>query len=260
MCLAQGHNSVRRPWHINVVCNCFSFPRCPLSSTENNIIRQAPNTMGATIKNGRTPKWHPWIQTPTPPKYHKNEGFLSNSGPDPLKNHSYHPSIQRWPSSISSPAKRHFDAIQMAFRWRPDDGPLIVVSGSNLSSSFKNKQRKKAVIVGPPLTKTVWIRTCRTDSVVYNAYNLQQICPQNDVVVINNLSRRTRHAAQEGGGTLIFSYTRRLRPFLGVQKFQFQYVLWFSEKWIFLGVWRFCGYFGGLSLNWTIFKDHFYAF
>ena len=33
-----------------------------------------------------------------------------------------------------------------------------------------------------------------------------------------------------GGGTLIFSYTSRLGPFLGVQKFQFQYVLGFSEK------------------------------
>ena len=129
-----------------------------------------------------------------------------------------------------------FDAIHMEYRWRTDNGPLIVVTGSNLSSSFINKQRKKVVIVGPPLTKTVWIRTCigRTvaySSVVYNAYNLQQICPQNSVVVINNLPRRTRHAAQEGGGgTLIFSYARRLRPFLGVQKFQYQYFLGFSEK------------------------------
>ena len=31
---------------------------------------------------------------PPPSKYHKKVGFLSNSGPDPLKNHSYHPSIQ----------------------------------------------------------------------------------------------------------------------------------------------------------------------
>ena len=61
--------------------------------------------------------------------------------------------------------------------------------------------------------------------------------PKNSVAVINNLTRRTRHAAQEGvcvwgggGGTLIFSYTRRLRPFLEVQKFQFQYVFVFSEK------------------------------
>ena len=63
--------------------------------------------------------------------------------------------------------------------------------------------------------------------------------PKNSVVFINYLPRRTRHAAQEGGvggsgagggGTLILSYTRRLRPFLGIQKFQCQYVLGFSEK------------------------------
>ena len=37
---------------------------------------------------------------------------------------------------------------------------------------------------------------------MYKAYNLQQIhvCPQNSVVVINNLPRKTREAAQEGGG------------------------------------------------------------
>ena len=129
-----------------------------------------------------------------------------------------------------------FDAIQMAFCRRADDGPLMVVSGSYLSSLFKNKQRKKAVIVGPPLTKLSGSahvgRTVAYSSVVYNAYNLQQVCPQKSVVVIINLPRRTRHAAQEerGGGTLIFSYTRSLRPFLGVRTFQFQYVLVFSEK------------------------------
>ena len=77
-----------------------------------------------------------------------------------------------------------FDAIQMTFRWRTDDGPLIVVhvSGSNLSSSFKNKQRKKAVRVGPPLDDLDVGRTVAYSSVVYNAYNLQQICPQNSVI------------------------------------------------------------------------------
>ena len=60
--------------------------------------------------------------------------------------------------------------------------------------------------------------------------------PPNSVVVINNLPQRTRHAAQDGGGGgggggySNISYTRRLRPFVGVQKFQFQYVLGFSEK------------------------------
>ena len=57
----------------------------------------------------------------------------------------------------------------------------------------------------------------------------------------------------EGGGTLIFSYIRRLGSFYWVQNFEFQYFFRFSEKWIFLGVWRFCGYFLGSSQNWTIF-------
>ena len=63
--------------------------------------------------------------------------------------------------------------------------------------------------------------------------------PQNSVVVINNLPRRTRYAAQEGGGgagvTLIFSYTRRLRPFLGVQKFNFSMFWGFQRNEYFLG-------------------------
>ena len=36
-----------------------------------------------------------------------------------------------------------------------------------------------------------------------------------------------------GGGTLIFSYIRRLRTFWGVQNFEFQY-FWGSEKLIIL--------------------------
>ena len=39
-----------------------------------------------------------------------------------------------------------------------------------------------------------------------------------------------------GGGTLIFSYIRRLGPFFGVQNFEFQYFLGFSEIIIFFGV------------------------
>ena len=65
--------------------------------------------------------------------------------------------------------------------------------------------------------------------------------PQNFVVVINNLPRRTRYAAQEGGGgTLIFSYTRRLRPFLGVQKFNFSMFWGFQRN----------EYFGGMTILW----------
>ena len=39
-----------------------------------------------------------------------------------------------------------------------------------------------------------------------------------------------------GGGTLIFSYIRRLGPFFGVQNFEFRYFMGFSEKNIFFGV------------------------
>ena len=63
---------------------------------------------------------------PPPPKNHKNIGFLSNSGPDPLKNHkATEPAFN---FGLSSARQRN--AIQMVFRWRADDGPLIVIFGS----------------------------------------------------------------------------------------------------------------------------------
>ena len=43
-----------------------------------------------------------------------------------------------------------------------------------------------------------------------------------------------------GGGTLIFSYTRRLRPFLGVQKFNFSMFWGFQRN----------EYFGGMKILW----------
>ena len=49
-----------------------------------------------------------------------------------------------------------------------------------------------------------------------------------------------------GGGSLIFSYIRRLGSFFMVQIFEHQYFWGFSEKLIFLGVWKFCRYFFGV--------------
>ena len=40
----------------------------------------------------------------------------------------------------------------LAFRWRADDGPLIVLFGPTHSSSTK-KRKKNVIKVGPPLTK-----------------------------------------------------------------------------------------------------------
>ena len=63
-------------------------------------------------------------------KNYKNIGFLSNTGPDPLKNHK-----------ATKPAFN----VGMAFRWRADDDPLIVVFGSS-------HQPTNTVKAGPPLT------------------------------------------------------------------------------------------------------------
>ena len=65
-----------------------------------------------------------------------------------------------------------------------------------------------------------------------------------------------------GGGTLIFSYLRRLGSyFFLVQNFEFQYFLGFSEKNdYFLEYEDFVDTFSGSSQNWTIFSGHFYVF
>ena len=68
-----------------------------------------------------------------PLKNHKNIGFSSNTGPDPLKNRSYQASIQCW-AIIGTPAKR--------VRWRADDDPLIVGLGSSIPSSTKKRDSK----------------------------------------------------------------------------------------------------------------------
>ena len=58
---------------------------------------------------------------------HKNIGFLSNTGPDPLKNHKANkPAFNFGPLSTRQ---------RNAFRWQADDRPLIVVLlGSSLPS------------------------------------------------------------------------------------------------------------------------------
>ena len=76
-------------------------------------------------------------------KNHKNVGFLSNTSLDPLKKYkATKPAFNIGPSSA-----RRRDVILIAFHWRADDGPLIVVFGSS-------HQLKEIVVkAGPPLTK-----------------------------------------------------------------------------------------------------------
>ena len=82
---------------------------------------------------------------------HKNNGFLSNTGPDPLKNHK------------ASMKGRHRHASETPFKWefcwRVDDGPFIVVFGSSLPSSTKTNNNK-SFLSWTPSDKTFWIRAC----------------------------------------------------------------------------------------------------
>ena len=74
---------------------------------------------------------------PPPPEKSQNLGLVSNSGPDLLKNHkATEPAFNVGPSSSSQG-----DAIEMVFRWRADDDPLIVVFGSSHPSSTKNNRQ-----------------------------------------------------------------------------------------------------------------------
>ena len=66
------------------------------------------------------------------------------------------------------------------------------------------------------------------------------------------------------GGTLIFSYIRRLGSFFFVQNFEFQYFLGFSEKnYIFLGMnilWKFFWGHHKIGLSLVVISMHFRVF
>ena len=53
-------------------------------------------------------------------KNHKNIGFISNTGPDPLKNHKGTKPV----FNVGHSSARQRNAILMAFRWRADDDPF----------------------------------------------------------------------------------------------------------------------------------------
>ena len=71
-----------------------------------------------------------------PPENHKNIGFLSNTGPNHLKNHKATKLLK--PAFNVGPAKCQ-NAIKMVFHWLGHDCSLKVVLGSSLPSSSKKK-------------------------------------------------------------------------------------------------------------------------
>ena len=71
--------------------------------------------------------------------------------------------------------------------------------------------------------------------------------------------------SQGGGGTLIFSYIRRLGSFFGVQNFEYQYFWGFSDSEYFLGYGNFVDiflghhkiglYLGFISMHFMVFSE-----
>ena len=87
--------------------------------------------------------------SPLPPtKNHKNIGFSSKTGPDPLNKITKLPSQ---PSMLDH--HRHASEtpyIYRADRWRADDGPLIVVFRSSLVSTLVNLKSQSWTPPPPP--------------------------------------------------------------------------------------------------------------
>ena len=69
-----------------------------------------------------------------------------------------------------------------------------------------------------------------------------------------------KHCDPPRGGTLIFSYIRRLGPFFGVKILNFNIFWGFQKNKYFLGCEDCVDIFLGSSQNWTIFRGHFYVF
>ena len=95
---------------------------------------------------------------PDPLKNHKNIVLLSNTGPDHLKNHKATKRALNVGLSSGTSAKRHL----MAICWWADDGPLIVVFGSFLPLSTREKKLPKLV--------TIW-QNFLDPHMVYNTIN-----------------------------------------------------------------------------------------
>ena len=86
-------------------------------------------------------------ERPTPLKNHKNIGFSSNTGLDPLTNRSYQASIQCW-AIIDIPAKRHGEPMKARFNL------------FSLHSPTKTKKKRKTLSKLDSLWQTFWIRAC----------------------------------------------------------------------------------------------------
>ena len=81
----------------------------------------------------------------------QNIGFLSNTGPDPIKNHE----ATKQAFNVGPSSTRQRNAIKMVFCWRADDGPLLWY----FDPSSPHQTKKKRCHSWTSSDKTFWIRT-----------------------------------------------------------------------------------------------------
>ena len=94
------------------------------------------------------------IASPDPPplKNHKNIGFLSNTGPDPLKIlKATKPAFQCW-AIIGLPTKPHFNGVSLVGPWWPIYSHIWVL--------YPSTKKKKRYQIWTPSDKTFWICAC----------------------------------------------------------------------------------------------------
>ena len=65
---------------------------------------------------------------------YKNIGFLSNTGPEPLKNHSYQSSVQCWVTILSG--------VSLAGRWWPTNSGIWIFPLLITQQTKKNSKKK----------------------------------------------------------------------------------------------------------------------
>ena len=82
--------------------------------------------------------------SPPPLNYHKNIGFLSNTGPDPLK-------ITKLPSHSPVPVSKR------PFQWHFAGGPMMARFKCCLGSLSPHQKGKKRCQSWTPSGKTLWI-------------------------------------------------------------------------------------------------------
>ena len=81
--------------------------------------------------------WGSWVSLPSPLESHKAEGFLINTGPDPIgKSQSYQASLQGWPTS------------ERVLKWCFAGGLMMARYWCSLYPLSPHQLK-----IGPPLTK-----------------------------------------------------------------------------------------------------------